>query len=77
VTVGARLELSAAPARLAIGDTPWVEITEWAGPWPVEERWWAPGESRRAAWFQVCLADGRALLVALSGGQWSVEAVYD
>ncbi|HEY0397392.1 MAG TPA: DNA polymerase Y family protein, partial [Acidimicrobiia bacterium] len=54
-----------------------VEITGWTGPWPVDERWWAPGESRRRARFQMMLADGRALLVSLAGGHWSVEAVYD
>ncbi|MGH3657599.1 MAG: DNA polymerase Y family protein [Micromonosporaceae bacterium] len=54
-----------------------VDVTSWAGPWPVEERWWAPAEAQRRARFQVCLADGRALLLALSGGRWWVEAVYD
>ncbi len=77
VTVSARLALSAAPARLILGQDEPVEITGWAGPWPVDERWWAPGEARRAARFQVVLADGRALLLALSGGAWRVEAVYD
>jgi protein ImuB len=77
VTVTARLVPSAAPARLAIGDTPPVAITGWAGPWPLDERWWAPEEARRAARFQVSLADGRALLLAVSAGQWTVEASYD
>ena len=54
-----------------------VEITGWAGPWPVDERWWAPAESRRAARFQIAVADGRAFLLALAGGHWAVEAVYD
>ena len=54
-----------------------VEITGWAGPWPIDERWWAPRESRRRARFQVALTDGRALLLVLAGGQWAVEAVYD
>jgi protein ImuB len=43
----------------------------------VDERWWAPAEAHRCARFQLQLADGRALLVALSGGHWTVEAVYD
>jgi protein ImuB len=77
VTVNARLAISAAPARLAIEDAPPVEIAGWAGPWPVDERWWAPGEARRQARFQVGLVDGRALLLALSAGEWTVEAVYD
>jgi protein ImuB len=77
VTVSGRLALSAAPARLVLGQEEPVEITGWAGPWPVDERWWAPGEAHRAARFQFTLADGRALLLALSDSAWRVEAVYD
>lgn len=77
VTVSARLAVSAAPARLTIADDPPVEIAGWAGPWPVDECWWAPGEARRQARFQVDLVDGRALLLALSAGEWTVEAIYD
>ncbi|MGC4895874.1 DNA polymerase Y family protein [Micromonospora sp. DT31] len=77
VVVSARLAVSAAPARLTVGDGRAAEITGWAGPWPVDERWWAPAEARRRARFQVCLADGAALLLAVEGGQWLVEAIYD
>lgn len=81
VAVTARLAVSAPPARIAVGPAAPVEIVGWSGPWPVDERWWAPatdqGAARRAARFQVCLADGRALLLSLSAGRWSVEAVYD
>ena len=66
----ARPGWSSAPAAPA-------EIVGWAGPWPVDERWWAPAEARRRARFQVCLADGRALLLAVEAGQWPVEAIYD
>ncbi|MEV2240277.1 DNA polymerase Y family protein [Micromonospora sp. NPDC049891] len=54
-----------------------VEIVGWVGPWPVDERWWAPAEARRRARFQVRLADGSALLLAVESGQWLVEAIYD
>ncbi|MGC5388371.1 DNA polymerase Y family protein [Micromonospora chalcea] len=77
VVVSARLAVSAAPARLTVGDGRPAEITGWAGPWPVDERWWAPAEARRRARFQVSLADGAALLLAVEGGQWLVEAIYD
>ena len=77
VGVTARLAVTGPPARVAVGDTPPVEVVGWAGPWAVDERWWAPAEARRCARFQMQLADGRALLVALSGGHWAVEAVYD
>ncbi|RGC67967.1 DNA polymerase IV [Micromonospora sp. MW-13] len=77
VGVSARLQVSAAPARLVVGTARPVDIVGWAGPWPVDERWWAPAEARRRARFQVCLADGAALLLAVEAGQWLVEAIYD
>ncbi len=54
-----------------------VPIVAWAGPWPVDERWWAPEEASRRVRFQVGLADGRALLLSLSGGAWTLVASYD
>ncbi len=54
-----------------------VAVVDWAGPWPVDEAWWAPAEASRRVRFQLTLADGRALLVCLSAGAWTVEAVYD
>jgi protein ImuB len=43
----------------------------------VTEHWWAAEESSRRVRFQVCLADGRALLLTLTGGTWYVTGVYD
>ncbi|HEX6968524.1 MAG TPA: DNA polymerase Y family protein [Micromonosporaceae bacterium] len=77
VSVSARLQVSGTPTRLVIGSADPAEITGWAGPWPIDERWWAAGEARRRARFQVSLADGRALLLSASGGRWLVEAIYD
>ncbi|GAA3761602.1 DNA polymerase Y family protein [Micromonospora maritima] len=77
VVVSARLAVSAPPARLTVGTGRPSDISGWVGPWPVDERWWAPAEARRRARFQVCLADGTALLLAVEGGQWLVEAIYD
>ncbi|SCF41358.1 DNA polymerase Y family protein [Micromonospora mirobrigensis] len=77
VVVTARLAVSAAPARLTVDTGRPAEIVGWAGPWPVDERWWAPAEARRRARFQVSLADGTALLLAVEGGRWLVEAIYD
>ncbi|GIJ37283.1 DNA polymerase [Micromonospora andamanensis] len=64
-------------AALRGGTVAWVEIVGWVGPWPVDERWWAPAEARRRARFQVRLADGTALLLAVESGRWLVEAIYD
>jgi protein ImuB len=77
VGVSARLELTGDPASLLVDKGAPVEIAGWTGPWPVEERWWAPAEGRRRARFQVVLADGRAVLLSLAAGHWAVEAIYD
>lgn len=72
VSVTGRHLVTAAPAR--VGPT---EVLTWAGPWPADERWWDSAESRRCARMQVCLVDGRALLLILTDGRWRVEAEYD
>ena len=71
-------ELTGAPASVVVGagQAP-VEVDGWAGPWPVDERWWAPAEAAGGPGSRSHLADGRALLLALRGGHWTVEAIYD
>ncbi|WP_407342541.1 DNA polymerase Y family protein [Pengzhenrongella phosphoraccumulans] len=51
-------------------------VVAWAGPWPMLERWWSETPRRRVH-LQVALADGRALLLACTGGEWTCEAIYD
>ena len=77
VGVTGRHMLTAPLCRVAVAGEPPVDVESWAGPWPLAERWWASGESYRGARFQVCLSDGRALLLTLSQGRWWVEAEYD
>jgi protein ImuB len=77
VAVSGRGLPSAAPARLAVGGGPFTRVAAWAGPWPVEERWWDPGASRRRARWQVLTEDGVAYLAVLEGGGWWIEASYD
>ena len=76
VRVSGRGELSAAPARLAIAGRPAQAITGWAGPWPLDERWWEPRRHRRLARFQVVTADGAAHLVLAEHHHWWVAASY-
>jgi protein ImuB len=76
VRVTDRLAVSGAPAKLS-RKSETAEIAGWAGPWPVDERWWAPEEGSRRVRFQVCLADGRAYLLTLADGGWTVSGVYD
>jgi protein ImuB len=77
VDVDDRLALSGAPASVQSGREPAVAVTGWAGPWPVQERWWAPAEARQRVRLQLLLADGRAILVAGHDRVWALEAVYD
>jgi protein ImuB len=77
VVVTTRLELTGVPARIAVGTGPPVDVVGWAGPWPVDQRWWAPAEVDQRIRFQLLLADGQAVLAALAGDRWTVEAIYD
>ena len=75
VEVSARGVPSAAPAGLAVGPGRFEEVVRWAGPWPLEERWWEGGGRRRAR-FQVVMATGEAHLVYREGGGWWLEGSY-
>ena len=77
VTVNGRGALSAPPMRLSVDGQPWIDIVAWAGPWPLEERWWDTARRRRRARLQLVTSDGHARLATLERGQWHVEATYD
>jgi protein ImuB len=68
---------TAPPARLSVDGGMWTEVTEWAGPWPADERWWSAGGRRRAARVQVVTAEGPAHLLARERGDWWLEGTYD
>ncbi len=76
VIVSGRGAVSGRPARLAVGGRS-AEVEAWAGPWPVDERWWDPGSHRRRARFQVLTDDGSAHLLSLEGGRWWITATWD
>jgi protein ImuB len=84
VSVSARGVLSGDPAAFRFEPGPQVAdsnklqtVAAWAGPWPVEERWWDTDAENRLARFQIVGADGRAWLFAVRNGHWWVEASYD
>ncbi len=77
VSVGARGEASAAPHVVEFSDGRSCGIVAWAGPWPLDERWWHPRAHRRQARFQVVLDDGSAHLLVLEAKRWWREATYD
>jgi protein ImuB len=77
VQVSGRAEVSAPPARVCRSGRASVAVAAWAGPWPVEERWWDPSRRRRRARFQLVDDGGCALLVSVEAGRWWLEATYD
>jgi len=77
VRVTGRGELCTPPAALQIGRRPPQAVTQWAGPWLVDERWWDAGRHRRLARLQVVTADGSAHLVAAERQRWWLLATYD
>lgn len=81
VSVSGRGAISAEPSRVVFGDGARIgasiDVAAWAGPWPCDERWWDPDSHRRRARLQLVLADGRAVLVNVEQGRWSLEGVHD
>lgn len=75
VEVDGRGLLSCTPASVSVAGAPARTVTGWAGPWPVEERWWDRGGRRRAR-LQVVLDGGDAHLLSREKGGWWVEGSY-
>ncbi|HTW99605.1 MAG TPA: hypothetical protein VMD59_12555 [Acidimicrobiales bacterium] len=76
VLVDGRGALSAAPARLVLGPTS-EAIAAWAGPWPVDERWWDGPRRRRRARMQLLTDGGEGYLVGLERSRWQLDGIYD
>jgi protein ImuB len=77
VRVTARGMFTAEPVRLDGGETPYRgELSWWAGPWPVDQRWWEPDRSGRVARAQVLVGE-TALLLCYRQRRWYVEGVYE
>jgi protein ImuB len=79
VGVTGRYELTGRPCRVVLHGGP-REVRAWAGPWPADERWWEPEETRVRSRVQVVIADGQeqsALLLVYENERWVVEGVYD
>ncbi|ODU01780.1 MAG: hypothetical protein ABS81_19755 [Pseudonocardia sp. SCN 72-86] len=68
--------LAAAPEWLDTQGGPSGVVVGWAGPWPVQQRWWVPGAVGTAR-LQVVLDDGAAVLLVAARGRWWLAAVYD
>jgi protein ImuB len=77
VSVSGRGVVSAHPATLC-RENGEAAVVAWAGPWPIDERWWDE-RARRVARFQLVVrtSDGqRAYLAEVSSGQWWLVAEY-
>lgn len=73
--VGGRGEMTGEPAELvAMGERH--EVRSWAGPWPIDQRWWASDRARRLARLQIVTADGAAHLIAIEQQRWTLLATY-
>ena len=81
VGVSGRGKLTGVPYRIAVDGDPPRRVLTWAGPWPVEERWWEPGGGRRCARLQAVLdvepAGPLAVLLGCETGRWKVEGIYE
>ncbi|HEX2901885.1 MAG TPA: DNA polymerase Y family protein [Jatrophihabitans sp.] len=82
VLVTERGQVPAPPARFISADRPaqpGTAVTAWAGPWPVDERWWDPASARQLVRMQIVDAGGRAYLICFdrSTGGWLLEGIYD
>ena len=77
VVVDGRGVVSAEPVRVCQGGGAGVGVISWAGPWPVDERWWDPLRRSRRVSLQVVSDDGLARLLVLEGGSWRIAATYD
>lgn len=81
VTVDARHAMSGSPSVVCIGARRY-DVVAWAGPWPVEERWWDPRRARRMVRLQVlmrCASRGGPVVAAiavLERGAWRLAALY-
>jgi protein ImuB len=68
--------LDSEPHLLVLAGHPGRRLSAWAGPWPLQQRWWAGGAHTEVR-IQVVLADGAALLLVHREGRWWVTGIYD
>lgn len=77
VAVTERGMLSASPAVIVSPTGARRDLTAWAGPWPLEERWWDAATARVAQRFQVVDTHGEAWLLVLDARGWWAHGRYD
>ena len=80
VSVDARHAMSGEPTRVCINRDIY-DVVAWAGPWPVEERWWDARRARRAVRLQLLVrlrddTSPQAVVVVLERRVWRLAAWY-
>ncbi|NUS71882.1 MAG: DNA polymerase Y family protein [Corynebacteriales bacterium] len=79
VHIRARHALSAPPVTVERENS--ATVTNWAGPWPLHERWWEPEQEHRGAWLQIVVAHSpgyeSALLLFYDTKRWWLVGSYD
>ncbi|MFM1837499.1 MAG: hypothetical protein RLZZ327_373 [Actinomycetota bacterium] len=80
VGVTSRHAMSDEPAVVRMGSATY-DVLAWAGPWPVEERWWDAQRARRAVRLQLLLRERgteqtRAMIAVLEHHVWRRAAWY-
>jgi protein ImuB len=68
--------LSAPPQQVVVDGGEPRRVLGWAGPWPVQQRWWTP-DSAVTSRLQVAVDDGEALLLLAREQTWWVVGQYD
>ncbi|MFC8179172.1 DNA polymerase Y family protein [Rhodococcus sp. NPDC057297] len=76
VHVGLRGSFDTRPVTLRWGSKAW-PLRGWAGPWPIDERWWDPTVGTQGARVQVLFEQTRALLLLYGDDGWRVEGIYE
>lgn len=82
VLVTDRGTIPAPPHRFHLdqqGNSPVHVVTAWAGPWPVDERWWDTEAARHLARMQLVDSAGHAYLTCFDvpAQHWLLEGIYD
>ncbi|MDQ2706741.1 MAG: DNA polymerase Y family protein [Actinomycetota bacterium] len=84
VRVDERHQISAAPAWVAVDGRRALPVAGWAGPWPIDQRWWDAAAWRGSRLQVVLVEPGEvkavgemALLLVCREGGWSVTGRYD
>lgn len=73
VAVNGRARLTSVPKFFRWGSSIY-EITGWAGPWPVDEQWWADG--KRFARLQISTDQPAGFMLVCKDSNWRVEGIY-